>query len=212
MVQRGHLDVPIIGVAKAGWTLEQLNDGPATAWRSTAASTKRLRQAVSSCCATSTATTATRRRSQQLRKALGPAQSTRCTTWPSRPSMFGDRGRATWRSPAAPRTRRVVVEKPFGRDLASAQRAEPDSASARSTSRQIFRIDHYLGKEPVQNILFFRFANRSWSRSGTATTSRASRSRWPRTSASQGRGTFYEEAGAIRDVIQNHMLQVVSML
>ena len=85
----------------------------------------------------------------------------------------------------------VVVEKPFGRDLASAHRLNEIISSVFAEER-IFRIDHFLGKEPVQNLVYFRFANTFSSRSGTATTSTTSRSRWPRTSAFEGRGRFYD--------------------
>jgi glucose-6-phosphate 1-dehydrogenase len=106
---------------------------------------------------------------------------------------------------------RVVVEKPFGQNLASAQalnrtlhRYFPDQA--------IFRIDHYLGKEPVQNLIYFRFANPVFE----AGWNRHSIQRVQITMAEQfgvaGRGRFYEEVGAIRDVVQNHLLMVIACL
>ena len=84
---------------------------------------------------------------------------------------------------------RVIVEKPFGHDLASAQQLNAALHSVLPESR-IFRIDHYLGKEAVVNILFFRFANIFWSRSGIGITSRVCRSRWRKSSASRGGGSF----------------------
>ena len=106
---------------------------------------------------------------------------------------------------------RVVVEKPFGRDLASAQdlnrtlhRSFPESA--------IFRIDHYLGKEPVQNLVYFRFANSFlepvWNRQYIESVQVT----MAEEVGVEGRGRFYEEVGAIRDVVQNHLLEVVALL
>ena len=106
---------------------------------------------------------------------------------------------------------RVIVEKPFGHDLESARRlnalihgvfAEP----------AVFRIDHYLGKEPVQNLLYFRFANAFLARIWDRESIQSIEINMPETLDVADRGAFYDGAGAIRDVVQNHLLQVVSLL
>jgi glucose-6-phosphate 1-dehydrogenase len=115
------------------------------------------------------------------------------------------------RNPSDPATTRIVVEKPFGRDRASAQ-ALNTALHAVFDESQIFRIDHYLGKETVQNLLVFRLENGIFE------------SLWNRrhvdhvqitVAETDGVGTragFYEEAGALRDIVQNHMLQLVSLV
>lgn len=106
---------------------------------------------------------------------------------------------------------RVVVEKPFGRDLASAQSLNRILHNIFEED-EIFRIDHYLGKEPVQNLLYFRFANNFlepfWNRNYI----RSVQITMAEDFGIKGRGSFYDETGAIRDVIQNHMLQVITLL
>jgi glucose-6-phosphate 1-dehydrogenase len=104
---------------------------------------------------------------------------------------------------------RIVVEKPFGRDLPSA-RALNDALGMVFRERQIFRIDHYLGKETVQNILVFRFGNGIfepiWNRRYVDNVQVSV----AETVGVEGRGGYYEEAGALRDMVQNHLLQVLS--
>ena len=153
MMQRGHLDVPVIGVARVGLNLDQLRDARPRQPRASTASVdeKAFAQLCCRAAATSTATTATRRRSSALRQTLGDAQRPLHYLADSADAVR-DGGRGAGASPAAPKDARVVVEKPFGRDLASALALNRRCIGVFPESR-IFRIDHYLGKEPVQNLL-----------------------------------------------------------
>jgi glucose-6-phosphate 1-dehydrogenase len=126
------------------------------------------------------------------------------------PSMFGDVVQGLAKSGCAENAR-VIVEKPFGRDLPSAQALDRTLHEV-FPERSIFRIDHYLGKEAVQNLLYFRFANAFlepiWNREYVKDVQITMAESF----GVQGRGAFYEEVGAIRDVVQNHLLQVISLL
>jgi len=106
---------------------------------------------------------------------------------------------------------RVIVEKPFGRDLKSAQTLNRMLRASLPESA-IFRIDHYLGKEPVQNLLYFRFANSFvepvWNRTHVDSVEITMAEQF----GVKGRGAFYEQVGAVRDVVQNHILQVLALL
>jgi len=106
---------------------------------------------------------------------------------------------------------RIIIEKPFGRDLSSAKQLN-NEVNHVFEEEQIFRIDHYLGKETVQNILVFRFANgifeSVWNRNYIDNIQITA----AETLGVEGRGPFYEQAGALRDVVQNHIMELLSLV
>jgi glucose-6-phosphate 1-dehydrogenase len=210
MERRGRLNVPVIGVARTKWTVKQFRARVADSVRQhgTPADRKAL-PALLRRMGYVAGEYDRRATFAAIGRALaGAERTTYYLAIP--PSLFPVVVDGLARSGCA-KNARLVVEKPFGRDRASARELNQivhrvfDEAS-------IFRIDHYLGKESVQNLLVFRFANSFLEPIWSARYIESVQITMAETLGVETRGRFYEEAGAIRDVVQNHLLQVVAAL
>lgn len=209
LIRNGELNIPVIGVARPEWTLDKLRE--------------RMRNALEQNGGIDTQAFA--KLSAQLKYVGGDYQEP--STYDRLKEALGNAVRPLYYLAIPPsmfstvvqglakvdgtHDARLVVEKPFGRDLASAQTLNHTLHEVFEES-SIFRIDHYLGKEAVQNLLYFRFANTFldpiWNRHYIDNIQITMAESF----GVQGRGAFYEEVGSIRDVVQNHLLQVIALL
>lgn len=209
MIRKGALNVPIIGVAKSGWTTEQLRARARDSLEHHGGLDRGAFDKMSSLLRYVDGDYADLATFAGLRRELGAAK--RPLHYLAVPpgaftAVVSGLGKSGCASQA-----RVAVEKPFGRDLASARALNQTLLQAFPES-SIFRIDHYLGKEPVLNLLYFRLSNSLLESALNRGHVDSVQVTMAESFGVQGRGRFYEETGAIRDVIQNHMLQVIAIL
>jgi glucose-6-phosphate 1-dehydrogenase len=211
MVKKGILDVPVIGVASSQWTIADLR-------KRAADSIDAYGGGIDDAVAFDRLTALLRyidgdyRDDSTYEKLAEELRARRCPVHylAIPPSMFPTVVRGLGASGCAEQAR-VILEKPFGRDLASASALNATLHEVFPEER-IFRIDHYLGKDAIQNIVYFRFANSFlepiWNRNYV----RQVQITMAEEIGVEGRGRFYEEVGALRDVVQNHLFQTLALL
>jgi glucose-6-phosphate 1-dehydrogenase len=209
LTRAGRLEMPVVGVAKPDWSIEQFRDRARDSIVAHGAFDAGVFAALAGRLSYVAGDYQAPDTFERLRQALGGA--TRPVFYLAiPPSLFGTVAAALARTGCAGQAR-LVVEKPFGRDLASAQTLNRTLDEVFDESA-IYRIDHFLGKEPVQNLIYYRFSNAFlepiWNRDHVNSVQITMAEAF----GVRGRGQFYEEVGAIRDVFQNHLLQILTML